>query len=61
MYDEAVLDTEEKRFPDALAALKRALESGSTLEAALHDPALAELRHLPQFAALEKRFANNKR
>ncbi|MBV8896738.1 MAG: protein kinase [Acidobacteriaceae bacterium] len=56
MYDEAVLDAQEKRFPDALAALTRALENGSSFDEASRDPALIDVRRLPQFAALQKRF-----
>lgn len=56
MYDEAVLDTQEKRYPQAFAALERALGNGSSIDQALTDPGLADLRSQPQFAALQKRF-----
>jgi tetratricopeptide (TPR) repeat protein len=56
LYDEALLDAQSGRLPNALHELEKALENGSSFDEALRDPALAELRRMPEFADLQKRF-----
>jgi serine/threonine-protein kinase len=52
LYDQAVIEARAHRIPEALAALKKALQNGTSLQQALADPALAEVRASPQFADL---------
>jgi serine/threonine protein kinase/tetratricopeptide (TPR) repeat protein/TolB-like protein len=59
IYNEAVLDAQSGRMSAAIGNLQKALENGTSFAEASRDPALAPVRQLPQFAALEKRFGTN--
>ncbi len=55
MYDEAVVDALAGHTQDALAALKRALDNGYSVQEARQDPDLATVRALPECQALLKK------
>lgn len=59
-YQEAVVQAIAKSPPDALAALREALQKGYPLKEVESDPEMKEIRALPGYAALAAEFAPKK-
>ncbi len=56
MYDSAIVQTGNRRYMEALHALRNALQKGYSFEFCMSDPDLKALRESPGFAALKKEF-----
>lgn len=58
MYDEASINAADRHLPEALKALRNALENGYPFESCLSDPDLKEVRDSKGFADLKKKFGH---
>src|SRR5262249_27510061 len=56
IYREATIHAIAKRWPEAIASLREALQNGSPVRELQADPEMKELRERPEYAALLKDF-----